>query len=406
MNLLRFDSVGGASGDMILATLIDAGVKVADLRRPLATLPIGDFALRSRRVTRDGLSGTHVSVAIPHDHHHDDHDHGHGHDRHHHHEHRTMRTIRGIIRKSRLPAAVKETSVAVFQALAESEGRIHRMPPDDVHFHEVGAVDSIVDIVGACIALDLLGVQAVSCGPLPCGVGTIQCAHGVMPNPAPATLDLLKGFPVEQTDEPFELVTPTGAALLTAWQQRFPAGSSPVGVIRASGTGFGTRTLHHRPNLLRVTLLESASHAADSTHDDCLVLECNLDDMNPEWIGTLTQRLLAAGALDAFTAAVHMKKQRPGTLLTVLCRPADREAMLDLLFRESTTFGVREHLTRRTMLERRFVDAKTPYGKVRVKEGLWKGRVVTRAPEHDDCARAAERHGIAVRVVYQAALRP
>jgi pyridinium-3,5-bisthiocarboxylic acid mononucleotide nickel chelatase len=429
MRMLRFDSVGGASGDMILAALIDAGAPIATLRKALASLPIEPFTLKIRKVTRDGQTATQVDVDVPHlresrhphshhgehDHDHDhphDHDHEHGHvhggeDPHGHalphHHHRTMRQIRGILRRSRLPARVKTLSLAVFERLALAEGRVHGVAPDDVHFHEVGAVDSIVDIAGACLALELLDIQAVDVGPLPEGQGFVQCAHGVMPIPVPATAELLKGHPVSLTREPFELVTPTGAALLMTWKSLLPASGATSGCIREIGTGFGTRTLRERPNILRALLIETEAPAADGG-GTCLVLECNLDDSNPEWIGSLTTTLLEAGALDVFTTAVQMKKQRPGTLLTVLCPRATRDRMLDLIFRESTTFGVREHMATRTMLERRHVGVKTAFGSVRVKEGFWKGRVVTRAPEHDDCARAAKRHEVPLRTVYAAAL--
>lgn len=316
-----------------------------------------------------------------------------------------MRQIRGILRRSRLPGRVKTLSLAVFTRLAEAEGRVHGVAPDDVHFHEVGAVDSIVDIVGACLALELLGIQAVDVGPLPEGQGFVRCAHGVMPIPVPATADLLKGHPVSLTREPFELVTPTGAALLMTWKSMLPAAGATSGRLQETGTGFGTRTLQDRPNLLRALLIDTDTPPVGGD-GACLVLECNLDDSNPEWIGSLTTTLLEAGALDVFTTAVQMKKQRPGTLLTVLCPPAARDRMLDLIFRESTTFGIREHLTSRTMLERRHVSVTTAFGVIRVKEGLWQGDVVTRAPEHEDCAKAASRHAVPLRTVYAAALEP
>ncbi len=422
MTLLRFDSVGGASGDMILAALIDAGARVADLRTALATLPLEPFTLTSRRVTRNGHAATQVRVTVPHtDDHHHHHPHHHAAPSDHHAHHRTLRTIRGLIRRAKLPTRVKTLSLAVFQRLAEAEGRVHRMPPDEVHFHEVGAVDSIVDIVGACLALDQLGIAAVAVGPLPEGRGTVTCAHGVMPIPVPATAELLKDHPVVLTDEPFEMVTPTGAALLMTWRDLLPAPAGEnAGAIRRIGTGVGSRTLQGRPNLLRALVIEPLPVASPATasgeplrkdhqkalQDECLVLECNLDDANPEWIGALLPRLIADGALDAFATPVQMKKQRPGIQLTVLCPPARREAMLDLLFRESTTFGVREHLVRRTLLERRRVLQKTPYGPIHLKEGRWHGRLVTRAPEYDDCQRAADRHRIPLRQIYAAALHP
>jgi uncharacterized protein (DUF111 family) len=262
----------------------------------------------------------------------------------------------------------------------------------------------------------MLEVDAVTVGPLPAGCGSFKTAHGVMPNPAPATVELLKGHPIVQTEEPFELVTPTGAALLMTWKDsgfrglpRVPRGQvSGVGdremAIREQAHGFGHRTLNGRPNLLRAVLLETTDGSRQST-EDCLVLESNIDDTNPELIGALAQKLMDQGALDAFTTAIQMKKQRPGVLLTVLCRLADRDKLVDLIFTESTTFGIREYLTHRTVLDRRHMEVETPYGKVRVKIGSWKGRDITRSPEHDDCVRCAKAHNAPVRVVYEAACK-
>jgi uncharacterized protein (TIGR00299 family) protein len=255
-----------------------------------------------------------------------------------------------------------------------------------------------VDIVGCCLALHKLGVGGVSIRALPQGHGTIECAHGTYPNPAPATLRLLDGFPVQEVDEPFELVTPTGAALLSAWR----TGDAPPGGSRSirSAYSFGHRKLNGRPNLLRATLYEAAE---DDTAEEVMVLECNLDDTTPELVGCLFDRLLEEGALDVFTAPVLMKKQRMGILLTVLCRPADRTGLLDLIFSESTTFGIREHLSRRTVLERSFQKVTTPYGDVNVKIGKRNGSVITAAPELEDCRRLAAENGVAVRAVYESA---
>jgi uncharacterized protein (DUF111 family) len=248
--------------------------------------------------------------------------------------------------------------------------------------------------------LELLAIDSVAVGPLPLGHGAVKAAHGMLPLPAPATVELLKGMRVLPVDEPFETVTPTGAALLSTWSQS-DAPSPTAGRLQRTGYGFGQHRYASRPNLLRALLLESAVEPAG---DECLVLECNLDDTVPELLGSLATRLLSVGALDAFLTPVQMKKQRPGTLLTVLCRPGQREALLDLIFRESTTFGIREHPVRRTILARRQEEVATPFGKVRVKIGEWQGRVITRAPEHDDCARLAQQAGVAVRAVYEAAL--
>jgi uncharacterized protein (TIGR00299 family) protein len=268
-------------------------------------------------------------------------------------------------------------------------------------------MDSIIDIVASCAALERLQVDAVTFGPLPLGCGVVRCEHGVFPVPAPATVELLRGFAVEQSEEPFEMVTPTGAALLTTWAQRLPGGGAGPERIAKVGHGLGQRSLLHRPNLLRALLMEPAggpSPTPGANADECVVLECNLDDLTPELAGAMTQQLLAAGALDVFTVPAQMKKQRPGLLLTVLALPASRDALVDLIFTESTSFGLRERTTRRTVLDRRFVKVATPYGPVSVKIGRWKGRDVTRAPEYDDCVRCAEQHGVPARRVHEAAV--
>lgn len=401
MRVLQFDSVGGASGDMILGALVDLGVEAGALERDLATLGVGAFALVAERAATHHLQGTRLRVDLPHAHHHDhEHHHGHHHgDAHAHEEHRGLREIEALVRGSRLPEPVKANSLRVFTRIAEVEARMHGTTVEKIHFHEIGAVDSIVDVVGCCLALHRLEVDGVAVGPLPQGRGTIQCAHGLYPNPAPATVELLTGMAVVQTDEPHELVTPTGAALLAAWKT---ADAPPPGAVVARvGYGLGQRELASRPNLLRAVLLETDRVPAHGA--ECLVLECNIDDATPELIGSLTERLLAAGALDAFTAPVQMKKQRPGTLLTVLCNPVDRDGLLDLIFRESTTFGVREHATTRTMLDRRRVEVVTPNGTVHVKIGTWRGEDITFAPEMDDCVKRARERGVSVRAVYESA---
>lgn len=384
MNCLYFDSIGGASGDMILAALIDLGAARDELQRQLASLSIGHFEIQAAPFQDRALQGIQVSVRAGHDH---------GH------THRGLPEIRDLIDRSALSTRVKQASLVVFQRLAEAEARVHGTTPEKIHFHEVGAVDAIVDIVGACLGLELLAIDRVAVGPLPLGHGTVKCAHGVLPVPAPATVELLKGMRVRPLDEPFELVTPTGAALLSAWQSPAPLPDN-TRLVRA-GHGFGHHRLESHPNLLRALLLECSP---EPNRDECLVLECNLDDTVPELIGNLTASLLAAGALDAFLTPVQMKKQRPGTLLTVLCRREQRESICALIFRESTTFGIREYPVQRTVLQRRHEEVATPYGKVRVKIGEWQGRVITRAPENDDCALLARQAGVSVRAVYEAAL--
>lgn len=386
--VLWFDSVGGASGDMILACLVDLGVRPADLNEVLASLGTFHLSLEARQHSEHGMHGTRITV-----HAHEEHHHGHA-------PHRHLSDIRQRIELSAVPEGVKRQSIAVFERLAGAEATVHGKTPEAIHFHEVGALDAILDVVGACHALHLLHIDQVGFSPLPQGHGTIECAHGTLPNPAPGTVELLKGFPVCHADEPFELVTPTGAALLTTWKsmKAWPEGW----VIKAVGHGFGCRTLNHRPNLLRATLLEAPPPKAEDP-EICLVMETNIDDTTPELVGALVQKLLASGAYDAFTTSIQMKKQRPGTLLTVLCAPDLKPVMLDLIFTESTTFGVREHLTRRTMLERETLDVPTVYGLIRAKIGRWHGTPVTASPEYEDCVKAAVRHNVPVRVVYECA---
>lgn len=388
MNILRFDSVGGASGDMILGALIDLGADPGALRAELRSLGIESFELDAQVTAADGLRGTRVTVTVPDAHH----------------PHRHLSDIRAIIEAGRLDPAVKKLSLHVFERLAAAEAAVHGTTPEAIHFHEVGAMDAIVDVTGACLALTQLRIDAIRLSPLPIGSGSVRCAHGVMPLPVPATAELLKGFAVSQTDEPFELVTPTGAALLTTWCSALPApAGSAECILQRTGTGIGHRKLNGRPNILRASLLTPATSASPT--ESCTVLECNVDDMNPELLGSLGARALEAGAWDVFMTPVQMKKQRPGTLLTILCRPEDRDRFVDLVFAETTSFGIREHRVSRTVLERRHETVDTVYGPVRIKIGSRHGQDITRSPEHADCAKCAERHGIPVRTVYEAALR-
>jgi len=385
---LHFESIGGASGDMILGALVGLGVSVDDLNEELKSLNVDPFEIIVEEVVEQGMSGVRARVEV-----HEQQHHGHHHGRH-------LGTILKLIDGSDLPAPVKGLAATVFRRIGEAEAAIHGVDIEKIHFHEVGAMDSIVDIVGCCLALHKLGVDGVSVRSLPQGHGTIECAHGTYPNPAPATLRLLEGFPVQDVDEPFELVTPTGAALISTWR----TADIPASGSRAVKTAysFGHRKLSGRPNLLRATLYEAAE---DNTVDECLVLECNLDDTTPELVGCLFDQLLEVGALDVFTSPVLMKKQRQGILLTVLCTPADREKMLNLIFRESTTFGIREHVSKRTVLERSFINVETPYGSVRVKVGKRHGEVLTASPEIEDCRTLAQENGVAVRKVYAAAIK-
>ncbi|MDD4871055.1 MAG: nickel pincer cofactor biosynthesis protein LarC [Kiritimatiellae bacterium] len=387
--VVRFDSVGGASGDLILSSLCALGINPSELSKKLGSLHAGNFKLQVKTNTDHGFAGKQLTVKIGHSHHH---------------HHRHLEDILSMIKKSKLSPWVKDLSTKVFYRLAVAEAKVHSTTPNKIHFHEVGALDSIVDIVGSCAALEMLGVDSVIAGPLPLGHGTVECAHGILPLPAPAVVELLKNHPVVQIDEPFETVTPTGAALLTTWKEILPSHSSGSQTILRTGLGYGHHKFNNRPNTLRATLLKSAG-TDEAHHDECLVLECNLDDIIPEIIGSLTQKLMDHGALDVFTLPIQMKKQRPGTLLTVLCKVPDRDRMIEMIFTETTTFGIREHLVQRTILERRYTEVKTPYGKIRIKVGTWKGRDITFSPEHSDCVKCAEKHGVAVKTVYEKAIK-
>lgn len=389
MKIIYFDSVGGASGDMILACLLDLGADLKKIRSSLKKMVKDHFSIEAKSVRENGLRGLRVKVNMARHG-------GHGHE----HHHRNLGDIEKMINKSKLSASVKKNARGVFRQLAKAEAKVHGARLNEIHFHEVGALDSIIDIVGSCLALELLGIEEVAVSRLPLGRGTIKCAHGILPSPAPATVELLKGFAVEQTGENFELVTPTGAALLTTWKNigLVPAGAK---ILRA-GYGFGHYELENRPNLLRAVLFDCGR--MNSRSENCLVLECNLDDMNPELVGNLSDRLFAEGALDVFITAVQMKKGRPGARLTVLCSVEKRDEMLDLIFRESTTFGVREYIVQRTILPRHFEIVKTPYGKIRVKVASWQGKDVTAAPEYEDCRKLAEKAGVPLRKIYESAV--
>ena len=421
-NFIRFDSVGGASGDMILSALAALGADIPSIEKTINSFFPESLHFHTDTASAAGLNGLRVSVHAEHHPHHDGsewpdahahpHDHGgssphvappSGGSQHSHaHTHRGLAEIGHLLSHAPLSDATRELALSIFRKLAEAEAKIHGKTPETVHFHEVGAWDSVADIVGACLALEQLGVSGVSCGPLPAGTGTIHCAHGEMPNPAPATLELLAGMTLTQTAEPYELVTPTGAALLRVWTHTLVPLPKAVTVLR-SAFGFGSRTLTGRPNVLRATLLaESASIAAEPAAD-LLVLETNLDDCNPEWIGALTSDLLERGALDVWHTPVVMKKGRSGTMLSVLASASDAAVLRERIFRCTTTFGVRYYPVQRETLERRFENVLTPWGEVPVKIGSLRGEDITASPEHEACAALAQACNVTARQVYEAA---
>lgn len=401
--VVYFDCASGASGDMLLGALLDIGLPLEALRAELGKLPLGSYRLETRRVDRSGLQATKLDVLL------DEHAHpSHAHTHAQRHEHaRGLRAILDLLARSALTDEVKARSARLFRRLAEAEAAVHGTSPEEVHFHEVGAVDSIVDIVGAVWALATLGAARFVCSPLNLGGGTVTMSHGTFPVPAPATLRLVQGVPVYGDGEG-ELLTPTGALVLTEFATSF--GALPRLRPVAWGYGAGARDTPGRPNVLRVLVGEQDTEAADvgdasqPDREHLLRLEADLDDMSPQLLGALRTLLMAQGALDVVYTPVQMKKGRPGVELGVLARPEQRAALEELLFRESTTLGVRAVACTRTVLERTSVEVATAYGPLRVKLGQRAGRVYNAQPEFDDCQRAATASGVPVKEVWAAAL--
>ena len=382
MTLAYFDCFAGSGGDMIVAALIDAGADLEAIRAEIGKLGVPGVRLEAEPVRRCGMAARHFRV------HDDAHDHAHRH----------LGDIVALIDAASLPERAADRARRVFRRLAEAEAAVHGIGVQEVHFHEVGAVDSIVDIVGACVALELLGVDRVICSPIAVGSGWIQCDHGRLPVPAPATARLLVGAPTRGTDIAGEATTPTAAALLTTLAESF--GPMPSMHVAAVGCGAGTRDSEQLPNVLRVFLGEpDGAGGADTV----IELSANLDDCTGEVLGATIEKLLAAGCLDAWATPAVMKKSRPAWVLSALCSPADAAEAERLIFTETTTFGVRRRTCTRTKLLRRHETVETPYGPVRIKLGERDGRAVTASPEFEDCRRAAEAHHVSVRHVMAAA---
>ncbi len=437
MKILYLDLISGIAGDMFIAALLDLGVDAASLERELKKLKLDGYHLHISRQQKSTIAGVKFDVHLAHDHDHGHehhvhestcgihfHEHGHAHEHGHeshassikHHAHdgqRNFAEIKHLISRSQLSPWVKQKSIAVFQRIAEAEGKIHGLPPAEVHFHEVGAVDSIVDIVGAAIALELLGKPRVFASPVVEGTGWIDCAHGKFPVPAPATLAILgaRKIPVSQCDEPHELVTPTGAALLAEFVESF--GPMENLVAEKIGFGLGTRENKTRPNVLRAVLgglskvqspkSKVVAPGLDWESDKVAVLETNLDDCSGEILGAFVETALAAGALDVFHTPIQMKKNRPGVLLTVLCAEAEADKFAELILREATAFGVRKTVAERRKLRREFTEVKTSLGNVTVKIGKLGGKVVQAAPEFESAKKLADKAGVPVRQVFEIA---
>jgi uncharacterized protein (TIGR00299 family) protein len=392
MRTLYFDCFAGISGDMTLGALVAAGADARALKEGLALLDVEGYEIEFETVDRSGISATRAVVKVTKDEK----------------PHRHLRDVLAIIDGSRLGDSVKERASKIFTRLAEAEARVHNVAVERVHFHEVGAVDAIVDVVGACIGFELLGVERFASSALHVGSGTVEMEHGRFPVPPPAVAELLRGAPVYSTEIKGELVTPTGAAIVSTLCGSF--GPLPPMRVERAGYGAGTREYEKFPNVLRVIVGETGESAGDEALRDevqgdelLTLLETNLDDVSPQVLGHLMGRALASGALDCYFTNVQMKKNRPGVLVSVLCLPRDREALTQLLFEETPTLGVRSHEVRRRALGRESVTVETEFGRIAVKVGRAGGRVLSATPEYEDCREAALRAGVALRVVQDAA---
>lgn len=409
MQTLYFDLFSGISGDMFMGAMIDLGVEVKHLERELERLGLHGYRLSVERRQNGNIQGVKFDVLADAGHgqdlrHHHAHEDDHG--RHHPADHRDFAEIRSLIQQSSLSDWVKEKAISVFTRVAVAEGKIHGQPPEQVHFHEVGALDSIVDIVGACVALEALGKPRVVAGPMVEGTGFVECEHGRFPLPAPATLEILgaRGIPITQCEEPHELVTPTGAALLAEFAVEF----GPMKNLAPTrvGYGVGTRENRTRPNVLRAVLgqaAEGTNIGTDWDTDAVAVMESNLDDINAEILGHFLSQALTAGALDAFHTPIQMKKNRPGVLLTVLCAVDQVDRFAEMILRETTAFGIRFSVAERRKLKRESATVKTVFGEVVVKLGKLNGQLIQAAPEYESCRQVAERSRAPLRQVYEAA---
>jgi len=387
MRAAHFDPFAGASGDMVLAALADAGGDLDDLAEALSrALPFG-VELAPERLVRRGLAGTYARVRVAEDHP----------------PHRGLSALLAILDAADLPGPVAEASARTFRALAEAEAAVHGVPVEKVHFHEVGAGDTLVDVIGAHWLLDSMGIEQVTSGPVAVGSGTVEISHGTMPLPAPATARLLMGLPVRAGANEGELTTPTGAAILRSSSSAF--GGFPALTVERVGYGFGTRHGTAGPNALRVFVGETSGVGGhDAALEEVAVLETTVDDMPGEWIGRLFETLHDRGALEVSTVPVSMKKSRPGVRVMVLARPGEERSLAEALLRETTTFGVRIRTERRLAVAREHVEVETPWGAVRVKVGTLGEEEVQASPEYEDVRRAAEGGGVTLARVHEAAL--
>lgn len=422
MRAAYFDCFAGISGDMVLGALVDAGADFEALRSELEKLALRqaqgaqEFEITLDRVTKRGISAADVTVKLHHRHHHKHSDHhreGHG---------RGLGQIKSIIEASGLSDRVKRDSIAIFQRLAEAEAKIHARSVDEIHFHEVGAVDAIVDIVGACVCLELLGVEKVYCSPLPTFSGTVEIEHGTFPLPAPATVEILKGAPWRELGIEGEIVTPTGAAIVATLAEGF--GPMPAISVESVGYGAGKKDFGI-PNVLRVLVgtssgpfdtpaspLRQAQDAQQATQSlqagkaaaEVAVIETNIDDLSPQVYEVVMERLFEAGALDVYLTPIQMKKNRPATLLSVICEPDLVCNISAIIFSETTSIGIRIDRRARVCLEREMVSVDTEFGPIGVKVARYEGNTLNAQPEYEDCRAAAAREGVAFKRVRDAAV--
>lgn len=386
MRTLYFDCFAGASGNMILGALLDLGIDRGELERRLSGLRIEGFKLKAETVDRSGISSCHVDVIVP------EVD-----------SHRHLHHIEKIIHEAELSDGVKERAIKIFTLLAEAEARVHGTDVAKVHFHEVGALDAIIDIVGACIGFEMLGIEQFAASKLHVGSGFVSMAHGKFPVPPPAVAELLKGKPIYSTEIEGELITPTGAAIIAAVCESF--GTIPEMSVEATGYGAGTREYNDFPNVLRLMVGEAAELGTTQSidHDELVLLETNIDDSTPQAIGFVMERAFELGALDCWLTPVQMKKNRPGVVVSVLASPGAKDALLEMLFSETTTIGIRTSPVARVSLDRRFETVKTQFGECRIKIAMKGGRVVKAMPEYEDVRRLALENRLPFRIVWESA---
>ena len=386
MKIAYFDCFSGASGDMILGALMDAGLPLEKLKAELAKLKLSHYDLKVEKVAKKSIAGSQAIVIVEEDHHH--------------HHHRHLSDIRTILENSDLDNSIKEKSIGIFTRLAEAEAKVHQTTVDQIHFHEVGAMDAIIDVVGSVAGLAALGIEKIVCSALHVGAGTVECAHGTLPVPAPATVELIQGKPVYSTGVEGELLTPTGAAILTTLAAEF--GPMPAMTLETTGYGAGNADISI-PNLLRIAIGEATEEIKGLESERVAVMETSIDDMNPQIYDYLIEKMLHMGVMDVFLVPLHMKKTRPGMLLTVLCKIEMMDQITDFLLAETTTIGVRWRIDHRMKARREIRTEKTTHGDIGFKIAKIGDRTVNVSPEYEDCKRVAMKKNVPLKNVMDAA---